>query len=92
MGANIGAAYSLVGEKVWKAFFAEKVVVKENVCPMILRQLIFRQLMYYVDTFAKAKEDAKKQQVDEAAKLLKAASTEHMQERKKLRQSPYGVS
>ena len=45
MGATVAVAQELVGEKVWKTFFKDNVLVDGDVCPMQLRQIIFMQLM-----------------------------------------------
>ena len=90
MGANINVARGLVGETIWKAFFPTEQMEAYHVCPMVLRRLMFRQLMTYADMVNK---DAKKKEHQEAAKkMLSEASTELMGRRRALRLSPYGSS
>ena len=47
MGATVPVAISLVGLKVWRAYFGDNVCTPDEVCPLQLRGLIFRQLAEY---------------------------------------------
>jgi hypothetical protein len=90
MGATVEMAYSLVEKDIWEAFFGESgYVSEEDVCPMILRQIMFRQLMHFAEA-NKTKVDEKEEHAVNAKKLLGEASTELLAKKRKLRNAPYG--
>ena len=91
MGASVEAAFSLVGEAVWKAFFGNDQVTDAEVCPIILRQVMLRQLMTFAQD--KIKETEKSAAMAEnAKKMLGEASADLLTKRRKLRNSPYGTA
>ena len=88
MGATPEMSFDLVGAKIWAAFFGESKVLPTDVCPMILRQLVFRQLMQFAEV---CKAAAKSKDLEAAAKkLLGDASAELLGKRRQMRGSPYG--
>ena len=47
MGATVPVAISLVGLKVWRAYFGDNAFTADEVCPLQLRGLMLRQLAEY---------------------------------------------
>ena len=76
MGATAEAAFDLVGRTVWEQFFGTVQITDEEICPLQLRQLVFRQLMAFSAVIGHAKHEAlraeEQQRLDDhAARLLK---------------------
>ena len=76
MGATVEAAFDLVGRTVWEQFFGKVVITAEEICPMQLRQLVFRQLMYFSTLLSAKKhnamqEEEEKRLADNCAQFLK---------------------
>ena len=79
MGATVAVARDLVGEVVWKAFFADAKIADVDVCPMQLRQVMFLQLMTLDASLREQKHEAQEEvaqkHLDEAEPRLKRLRT-----------------
>ena len=87
MGATVEAAHALVGQTIWVQFFGTAVITVDEICPMQLRQLVFRQLMWFSTLLGNAKHEAlqaqEQQRLDDHcykfAKLRKQLDTHNAQ-------------
>ena len=70
MGATAVVAKCLTGDVVWDAFFKGAAVTDGTICPMQLRQIVFRQLMQY-ESSLKIKKQAEQER--EATRILEDA-------------------
>ena len=88
MGATTKVAADLVGKTVWEAFFvgSKTPISNASVCPMMLRQVMFLQLMTY-DAALKAKKHATKHA--EVAETLEKAQFRVKTMKALVRASPY---
>ena len=84
MSSSVEIALSLVGAKVWDAFFPQAAVTDMDVCPYQLRILIFTQLKLMADQLK-----VTDQLAAEAKAAFEAASGNWV--KKKARCSPYGA-